>query len=149
MNLSEKNRNASFDQIDHEYINKSHRMVIDMIRKFGNQTTDELEAKLPYKKSGIVARVHELRKRMLITEKGTRKAMSGSKTVQRTLYGFFDDPQVRRDAIDQEWTKCIDERNQIVTALNDLKDRESKAYKMLHKEYEKLTDRCNLLSKMK
>lgn len=147
--LSETNRNASYSSITPNMLNKTQLTVLECIRRVGDQTTEQLAAKLPYKKSSIIARVHELRQKMVLTEKGslTIHNKEAHKSYQ-TLYGEFESPEARRSAIDHAWAQKVDQRNNIVEELNNIKT-EGKAKSILRKEYEHLTKDIHILEHLK
>lgn len=143
--ISTTNRNAALKLVDKKTCSNQ---VLLCVERYGPQTSEEIFMKTYMSKTGAVARIHELRKKMLLTERGSRTATVRGKKVSRTLYGKFNNATERRNAIDQEWAKCNDERNEIVTALNNLKTSTGKAYQLLHKDYELLTERINELAQM-
>lgn len=148
MTTSEVNRNTSYHSITPSMLSKSQVAILECIRRCGDQTFEQITSKLPMKKSAVIARVFELRGKMVLTEKGSMKVHEGGKSSTQTLYGEFESPEARRTAIEAAWREKTEQRNNIVEELNNIKTA-GKAREILRKEYDSLTKSINILEGLK
>lgn len=119
--LSQQTRNQSHASLGTNYLNKTQKVILESVRKYGASTTNDLASRLPYTRSSIVARVSELREKFLLREGGKKYDPITEREV--TKYCTYTSPEARRSDIDNAYGNHCLERDEIVRDLNSINSR--------------------------